>query len=182
MPIVVALRQTAQGRLILRGVGLPRDPPPVSHGSMVVPTARTGATAVGFEQGRHRLVGRFAHVEMRRHPSTAVVAEYIVRDSHDLGPVSIENCDSQIGERQDPSQQWQVDPTSRRLDASHLRLVEAQRDPEIPLAQIAYPPHAHHDPWNVDPGGIDAIEPAAVCLFLTHFALSTAAASQTAPT
>ena len=79
---------------------------------MVVPPARSGATDVGFEQGRHRLVGRFAYVEMRRHPPTAVVAEHVVRDGHDLDPVPIEDRDAHVGQRQDPDQQRQVDPTS----------------------------------------------------------------------
>jgi hypothetical protein len=119
---------------------------------------------------------------MRRHPAIGVVAEYVLRDRKDLDPVSIEDCDAQLGERQDPSQQPKVDAASRRLDASHLRLVEAKRDPEIPLAQIAHPPHAHHDSSHIDLSGIDAIEPAAVYLVPTHFGPSTAGACHLPPT
>jgi hypothetical protein len=50
VPIVLALRHPAQGRLILHGVGLPRNPAPVSYGPMVVPPARSGSIAVSCEQ------------------------------------------------------------------------------------------------------------------------------------
>ena len=79
---------------------------------MVVPPAQSGATAVGFEQFRFRLVGRFAYIEMRRHPPTAVVAEHVVRDGRDIDPVPVEDRDAHISERQDPDKQRQVDPTT----------------------------------------------------------------------
>jgi hypothetical protein len=49
VPLVLTLGNAAHGRLIREGVGPRRAPPPIPYGSVVVPTARTGAATVRFE-------------------------------------------------------------------------------------------------------------------------------------
>ncbi|KRE21187.1 hypothetical protein ASG80_14135 [Agromyces sp. Soil535] len=105
---------------------------------------------MGFEHRRHRPVGRDTDVEMGGHAAPGVIAKDVMRNGYDLDPISVEDCNAKVGERQDPGQQRQTDPTSRRLDACNLRLVEAECIAEITLTQIACPPHAHHESRHVD--------------------------------
>ena len=64
---------------------------PIPAGASVVPGRRLPPIGVAVEQGRNRSLVPRSNVEVRRHPTSGVIAHHILRNRRDLDSIAAQD-------------------------------------------------------------------------------------------